>query len=236
MELGLQPENAAKSDAQEGGFSTLTEAAYSRIREEIISGRLKPSEKLTLERLREMYSFGASPLREALSRLAADNLVIAQGQKGFWVAPISKTEFEDIIDIRTFVESEALRRSIENASLDWESDVVRVYHRLSKIEATLDKGAADMAPLWERENRLYHLTLIEKCGSAWLLRIAAKLFEQSERYRRQAVAKQAVPKKVLQNQHKAIFDAALARDAGRACDLLRQHIRSTAASVAEMLF
>jgi DNA-binding GntR family transcriptional regulator len=236
VELQPQPGKAAKSDAPQGAFSTLTEAAYSRIREEIIAGRLKPSEKLTLERLREMYGFGASPLREALSRLAADNLVIAQGQKGYWVAPVSRAEFEDIIDIRTFIEAEALRRSIENASLDWESDVVRVYHRLSKIEATLDKDAADRAQQWERENRLYHLTLIEKCGSAWLLRIAARLFEQSERYRRQAVTRQAVPKKVLQDQHKAIFDAALARDARRACDLLRQHIRSTAASVAEMLF
>lgn len=234
VELELQPGKA--SDAQEGVFSTLTEAAYSRIREEIIAGRLKPSEKLTLERLREIYSFGASPLREALSRLAADNLVIAQGQKGFWVAPVSRAEFEDIIDIRTFIESEALRRSIDNASLDWESDVVRVYHRLSKIEAMLDKGAADLAPQWEKENRLYHLTLIEKCGSAWLLRIAARLFEQSERYRRQALTRQAVPQKVLQKQHKSIRDAALARDAGRACDLLKQHIQSTAASVAEILF
>ncbi|HEX7249178.1 MAG TPA: GntR family transcriptional regulator, partial [Burkholderiales bacterium] len=126
MELELDPGKEAGAAGPDGAFSTQTEAAYWKIRDEIISGRLQPSEKLTLDRLRETYNFGASPLREALSRLAADNLVVAQGQKGFRVAPISKTEFEDIVDIRTFIEAEALRRSIANATLDWESDVVRV--------------------------------------------------------------------------------------------------------------
>jgi DNA-binding GntR family transcriptional regulator len=236
VELELDPGKEAGAAGPDGAFSTQTEAAYWKIRDEIISGRLQPSEKLTLDRLRETYNFGASPLREALSRLAADNLVVAQGQKGFRVAPISKTEFEDIVDIRTFIEAEALRRSIANATLDWESDVVRVYHRLSKIEEMLDKGPADLALQWEKENRAYHLALVEKCGSPWLLRIAAKLFEQSERYRRQAVARQAVPKKVLQKQHKAIFEAALAREADKACKLLQEHVRSTAEGVAKVLF
>jgi GntR family carbon starvation induced transcriptional regulator len=217
-------------------FATQTEAAYWKLRQDIISGQLKPSQKLLVERLRDEYGFGASPLREALSRLAAENLVTALGQKGYWVAPVCAAEFADIIDVRLTIEPEALSRSIRNASLDWESRVVAVFHRLSKIEAQLDAGRAELSSIWENENQAYHLTLIENCGSPWLLRFASILFEQSRRYRRQAISMEAIPQILLQQDHRAILDASLNRNAGLARELLKTHIRKTASGVESALF
>ena len=56
---------------------------YLRMRQDILSGKLKPGSKLRFTDLAENYKAGNSTLRESLSRLTADRLVIAQGQRGF---------------------------------------------------------------------------------------------------------------------------------------------------------
>lgn len=206
------------------------------IREDILSGNFEPGRKLLLDHLRTQYGFGSSPLREALSRLAADRLVMAKGQKGYWVAAISEDEFNDITSMRLFLEPEALERSIERATIDWESSVVAAFHRLSRVEDALDVAPARLSGEWERENRAFHLALIENCGSPWLLRFVLVLAEQSERYRRQAVARQAVPKETLLREHRAIFDAAMDRNAGLASELLKVHIKNSAVGLAKTLF
>ncbi len=233
---GRGPKRIVTHKPDGGGFATQSEAAYSRIREDILSGTLPPARKLLLEKLRDAYNFGSSPLREALSRLAADRLVTAQGQRGYWVASTTREEFDDITNMRLVLEPLALERSIANATLDWESRLVAVFHRLRRIEAMLDTDPGRLSGEWDRENRAFHLTLIDNCGSPWHMRFVAALSEQSERYRRQAVALRAVPKDVLQREHKAIFDAAIERDAARAAELLKTHIRNSASSLSHALF
>lgn len=217
-------------------FATQSEAAFTHIRRDILSGRFRPEEKLLLETLKEEYSIGYSPLREALARLSAERLVTAQGQKGFRVAAISAAEFRDITDTRLFLEPAALARSIEQANLDWEAQVVSSFHRLTSVESRLDSGPAELSGEWERENRGFHQALIGNCGSEWLLRFIATLAEQSERYRRQAVAAQAIPKETLLREHRAIFDAAMARNAGLATELLKVHIQNSARGLMQQLF
>lgn len=219
-----------------GASTTQSEVAYSRIRQDILSGQYDPGSKLLFEKLRKHYSIGLSPLREALSRLAADRLVTTMGQRGYWVAAISQAEFDDITDIRLMLEPEALIRSIDNATLDWESQVVAAFHRLSRVESALDVDPERLSGEWEQENRAFHLALVDNCGSEWLLHFVAALSEQSERYRRQAVARQAVPKETLMREHKAILDAAIARNSGLASELLKVHIRNSADSLSKAIF
>src|SRR5690349_4145590 len=70
-------------------YDSVSEKAYRRIRTDIIFGKLGPAEKLKLDRLREDYGASVSTLRELLSRLSSEGLVVAEGQRGFEVAPIS---------------------------------------------------------------------------------------------------------------------------------------------------
>jgi DNA-binding GntR family transcriptional regulator len=234
--MTVEKAEIGEPDEGAGAFATQSEAALHLIREDILAGRLEPGKKLPLEGLRKQYGIGLSPLREALSRLTAERIVVARGQRGFWVAPISKAELDDITSMRLLLEPEALNRSIARATLDWESGVVAAFHRLSRIESALDHTPERLSGDWERENRAFHLALIGNCGSAWLLRFLATLSEQSERYRRQGVARQVVPKERLMREHKAIFDAAMDRNPGLAVELLKVHIKSAARSLSQALF
>ncbi|MAY88511.1 MAG: transcriptional regulator [Pseudooceanicola sp.] len=224
------------NDSQPLEYSTRTEAAYARLRDDILSGELKPGEKLRLERLRDSYGFGLSSIREALSKLSSEQLVGTTGQRGYWVEPISREEFDDITNMRLFIEPEAVERSIANATLDWEAQFVAAYHRLVGVEKSLDAMRETASAAWERENRNFHHRLIVNCGSDWMLRFVATLIEQSERYRRQAVRLNAIPQEILQAEHRAIYDAALARNGRLAAELLRVHISNSAKSLAAALF
>jgi len=219
-------EMALHNAAATAGSKTLVETAYAALRREIIEGALSPGAKLRTDELRERYKMGASTLREALTRLLGESLVTAEGQRGFRVAPISLDDFRDLTEVRKLIETEALRQSIATGDEAWESRVVAAYYRLSKIEERLTEEPVRYWTQFEERNREFHLALIAACPSRWLHQIYGMLYQQSERYRRISVAKRTVPRDV-HAEHKAIFEATMARESARACRLLEDHIDRT---------
>ncbi|MBB5374285.1 FCD domain-containing protein [Acidocella aromatica] len=213
---------------------SLVEAAHDTIRHEILTGSLAPETKLRFEMLRKRYGFGASTLREALTRLVGEALVTSEEQKGFRVAPVSLEDLADLTRTRIFVEKEALRESILAGDDAWEGRVVAAYHRLSKIEAKLAQGPEYQQDEFEERNREFHQALISACPSRWLNHLYGILFQQSERYRRISLVNRVVSRDV-HGEHKAIFEAALARDADLACKVAGEHIERTLAIMAKVL-
>ncbi|MDF2688071.1 MAG: GntR family transcriptional regulator, partial [Microvirga sp.] len=91
--------------------STVGESAYQKIRSDIVFGRLPPGMKLKLERLKADYGASVSTLREILNRLHSERLVVAEGQKGFEVAPVSIANLREIAALRQLLEGRALEQS-----------------------------------------------------------------------------------------------------------------------------
>lgn len=212
---------------------TLVEAAYRRLRRDIIEGVHPPGEKLRVEHLREQYQVGAGTLREALLLLVTDALVVARGQRGFSVAPISLTDFEDITHTRRFIETEALRQSIADGDEAWEAELVAAFHRLSRAEERLAKHDTGTTEEWEIRNRAFHEALIAACPSRWIRHFQHILYQQSERYRRISMFRQPIARDI-HAEHQALFEAALARDATRASSILSEHILRTLDAVKHM--
>lgn len=218
------------------GARTLVEFAYEALRQDILRGALPPGEKLRVEVLRERYDVGASTLREALTLLVGENLVTAEGQRGFRVAPISLEDFHDLIRVRKLIETEALRDSIRQGDDEWEAGVVGAFHRLSKVEEQLKTGdPSGLSGEWEVRNRAFHEALIGACSSRWLRHFYDMLYQQSERYRRIALSSSGhVTKRDVHAEHEAIMAAALARDEDEACRVTRDHIQRTLDVLAKM--
>ena len=120
--------------------SSVADIAYGRLRADILGGALPPGMKLKLEALRERYDVSINTLRETLSRLAADGLVEAEGQRGFTVMPASLADLIDITETRRLLECHAARLSVERADLEWELRLVAAYHKLSQGRGTGGAG------------------------------------------------------------------------------------------------
>jgi len=206
------------------GSATLTEALQERIRQDIILGALEPGSKLRLERLRKIYGASVNTLRETLSRLASEGLVVAEGQRGFAVLPVSLEDLRDITYMRQLLECHALRVSIEHADLDWEARVVGAYHKLSKIDNLVEDRPDEFGDAWEKYNQEFHEALISNCGSRWLALFHRAMYDHSRRYRMLSLKTKPFPRSQSAEEHKAILEAAIARDADRACAILQAHI------------
>src|SRR5271170_7317741 len=88
----------------------LSTSVYRQLRADLLAGRLRPGEKLRDEGLRQRFSSGSSPIREALNRLLAEGLVSLEDQKGFRVAPISESELEELVMARCWIDGIAITK------------------------------------------------------------------------------------------------------------------------------
>lgn len=229
LEIGRQPDDQDGERAA-GETATLAERAYNRLRSDIISGVYRPNEKLQIDKLKEAYQIGASPLREALSKLSSDGLVKIVGQRGFRVTALSASDLRDVTNVRLLLETEALRQAIEHGDEAWEAAIVASYYRLKKVESRLAENLAANLDDWEARNREFHDALVAACPSAWLIRLRSMLYDQHERYR--SISRLRTKSgRDIDKEHKEIMDAALARDVDHACEAAGRHIRLTAEAI-----
>ncbi len=213
---------------------TLANETYSQLREDILNGKYPPKSKLKLEGLLEAYDVGMSPLREALSRLVGDMLVVTEGQRGFWVAPLSLSDLDDVTRMRALLETQALALSIQNGDNEWERALTESFNALSEIENRLPEAADDISPSlskqWEHCNREFHSVLVAACNSPWLIRLRNILYQQSERYRRVSL-RESRGHRDIQDEHRGIYNAVIKRNTLKACDLIEHHLQQTADEV-----
>lgn len=221
------PDQGADEDA-----SLRVHAAWEAIRDDILSGNLAPSTRLRISMLNKKYSIGASPLREALSRLVSENLVVAVDRRGFMVTPMSVSDFRDLTNMRKLLEKEALRLSFQHGGERWEADLVAAFYRMGRVQERLDAGDPSTLAEWEILNREYHDKLVSACGSEWLMRTRENVYVCAERYRRICLSIRNVPRDVTK-EHKQILDAAIDRDVPKVHKLIDEHLERTFQKVAE---
>jgi len=210
-----------------GDGRTLADEAYRALKSDIMRCVRPPGERLRIEKLRAIYKIGPTPLREALQRLGADRLVVTEGNRGFAVAPLDPDEFMDLNTARIAVEKSALRLSITNGGVDWESGVVAAAYIMAREDKALADRGGPVPDSWERANASFHAALVAACGSKWLLWMRAHLHDLCERYRRSAVSQSAGGRPLLE-EHRELAAAALDRNADAVCDLTERHYSRTA--------
>ncbi|AIZ35427.1 GntR family transcriptional regulator [Pseudomonas parafulva] len=206
---------------------SLTQATYERLRRDVLSCALAPGSRVNVKELAELYEASGGAVREALSRLTSEDLVVLEPQKGFRIAPISLADLRDLTLARIEIEGMCLRQSIENGDVSWEARLVSAYHSLSRAPGP-ESGDKYESVQWNGAHSAFHETLVSACPNSWLSRLRKMMFEQNSRYRALSVAITAGDRD-LSGEHKGLLDAALARDADTAVALIGLHIQQTSA-------
>lgn len=207
------------ADAPANG--TIGDTAYARIRSDIIFGRLLPGQKLKLDQLKKNYAVSVSTLREILNRLSSERLVLAEGQRGFEVSPVSSKNLKEIAALRQLLESHAIEQSFASGDVEWEGHVVAAHHKLSSMEQRMKAGDRSETELWKRYDWQFHQALISACGSRALMEAHAGVFDQYLRYQMLAMSYRG---DIAIREHGMLLESALKRDAATACKVLAVHI------------
>lgn len=213
---------------------SLAEDAYVALRDDVLRGRRLPGSRLQVNELAEEHGVSLGVVREALTRLAAEGLLEANPQRGFRVRSLSLAHLEDLTWTRTQIETLALRESIASGDLAWEGALVAAHHRLANTPMFLAKGVFNGD--WMSTHGQFHAALVGGASRPALEQIRRSLYDESELYRYWSGTLPAHPVRLAAlDEHTAICDAALARDAERACELLAEHLASTAREVASVV-
>ncbi|MFK4754628.1 FCD domain-containing protein [Oceanobacter antarcticus] len=222
--------NKSAIENETSGFSSSSKTQASLVRHliqnDIISGIFKPGEKLKPAQLAAHYGIGLIPVREALSKLAMSSFVTAEDLKGFKVAQVSKSEIEDLLNLRLNLEITALEQSIKNGDIKWESTLAGITHLLLSLSQQHESEAS--AVEWHQAHEKFHDVLIAACPSPWLIKICTMLREQSTRYRFLSSRSKKFNDRHLYDEHKNIAEAALNRDVEKTVKLYIQHLSKTA--------
>lgn len=216
-----QTRRAAMTPPPDQPFPSIGDNAYWKIRSDIIFGRLPPGRKLKLEELKADYGTGISTLREILNRLSSERLVVAEGQKGFTVAPVSIGNLREIAGLRLLLECHALEQSFRAGDVDWETRVVAAHHRLARMEERMADDDRTCTEHWKQYDWQFHQALIAACGSRMLIDAHAAVFDKYLRYQMIALSYRG---EIAELEHAQLMNAALDRDSARACDVLRRHV------------
>jgi GntR family transcriptional regulator, carbon starvation induced regulator len=205
--------------------ATLTTQLEDALRLDIIEGVLAPGQRLRSAELTQRYQVSATPLREALQRLAAQSLVEIDPRFGATVAPISRGDLRDTYWLREVLETLALKRSIEAGDDDWRARVKIAFeafigpHGVAPAEDSLE-----IALDWSALHRRFHEELFAASDSQWLQRMLATLYDHSERYR--MVSRRRGTRDTVA-EHASIYEAAVRGDTDGAIAALAAHLRGT---------
>lgn len=195
--------------------------AHERIRADIVFGVLAPAQRLVLDRLRPVYGVGIGTLREIFCGLVPEGLVVAEGQRGFQVAPCSGEDLRDVAQLRLLLEAEALRLSFREADMEWEGRCVAAHHKLARMEERLIAGRETSPQQWKRYDFEFHHALLSACGSKALLQLHAGIYDRYLRYQMVFGLFRGAP---AADEHRRLLECALERDAEGALVILQQHV------------
>ncbi|MDQ0322643.1 DNA-binding GntR family transcriptional regulator [Pararhizobium capsulatum DSM 1112] len=216
----------ASGRMQAGGKTTAASTVFAALRREILSGALPPGSRLRIDHLCQTYGVTINPVREALNRLTAEQLVVLEDQRGFSVAPVSHDEWRELVRSRCLIEACALREAMSNRTPVWEEGIVLSLYRLSRTARFLDVENRVPNPDWELHHHAFHHALLASCNSRIILDFCEEMRERSDRYRRIAALSPTGPR-LTQSEHKEIADAVVGGEVEEAVKLLCAHYQRT---------
>src|SRR5207253_3513799 len=214
--------------AKTASGGTRADDVQEHLRADILGGRRTPGERLKFPELCEQHEVSVGVVREALTRLVDQGLVRAQAHQGYVVTPLSHKELGELTVARMELESLVFRLSVVEGDMSWEGGAVAAHHVLERAPFAAEGDPSQLSEEWSEAHAAFHVALLAGCGNRRLQEMAWKLRQEVELYRRWSVSLGQEPTRDIAGEHRALLDAALARDPELAAERLAEHIPHTA--------
>ena len=204
---------------------SLADQIFDRLEADILIGKYPYGALLTETALSDELGVSRTPVREALSRLEQENLVL-DTNKGMQVLGITENDLKDIYDIRLSLEGFAIAKFVENLTDE----------KLALLKEILDfqefyggKNDSDHVNFKDSE---FHEFIYKNCGSPILCQTLLPLHKKVVKFRKASIEHTGRTEKSI-NEHKALYSAIAERNTDLAIKLIDEHISNAKKSVME---
>ncbi len=223
MQTGDTPDAAEPAPAEHSGAER---SAYELIRSAIVENRYTSGERLVEQRIAEEFGLSRTPVREALRRLEAEGLVVAQKNRGARVRPISATEVVDLYGLRMRLESYAAELAATRATDDEITLLGEAVETFGRIRVELGGGPHDIDGLrrLNTANQAIHRAIVDAARHDRLAAMLGRTVDIPLVFRAFSIFG---PDELERSDlfHRLICDAIRRRDGARAARLMGEHIQ-----------
>lgn len=155
--------------ANKGG---LGEVVYEKLKQDILSGKFSPKDKLNENAIAELYKVSRTPVREALQKLAKEGLVVKK-EDGYYVAYLTKEEILKVFEARIALETYIASKVSSIKNLEKIKKLSEIINDLEKIKENNDK----IKEIEELINR-FHLELAKASDNEFLYEFVEQLLSR----------------------------------------------------------
>lgn len=198
-------------------YLPLRDVVFNTLRQEILTGKLKPGERLMEIHLANKLGVSRTPIREAIRKLELEGLVIMIPRRGAEVAQITLKSLEDVMEVRRALDVLAIELACERMSQEDLNGLFQACENFDTAVKTKDTrkiAEADVA---------FHDIIVLSTGNARLIQLVNNLSEQMYRYRFEYL-KDATSHEMLQQEHKEMYQSIARKDKITAANVVRKHI------------
>lgn len=213
---------------------SITEHIYNELRADLIACRLKPGERLRTSELSTRFGVSLSGVREALSRLVSEQLVLADPQRGFRSAPMSSADLYDLTETSMGIEAMCIRSAIAAGDDDWKKRLVAARDKVLAAPLTSKNEPDRISAAFAAAHQEFHEALISACSNLRTLQLRRLHNDQSERYRQLCIPL-APDLTELKSGYEEITAAAIAGDADRTIAFVTEQFHRNVSRFAEAL-
>lgn len=187
----------------------LTAEVYRSLRAAIITGKLRPGERIVEADLGRQFGVSKSPGREALKTLQHEGLVDAIPRRGYVVTPITVKQVQDVMHLRLVLEREVAAEAARRATPAQIEELRRL------VGTPYLPGRSETYARFLGQNKVFHMALARITGNARLLEVLGRLLDDLERLFHLGLDV-SDRSQLLIGEHEELVDAIAARDAERA--------------------
>jgi len=210
--------------------ATRVDQVYDAIRSDLLTSRYGPGDWVKVSDLQKEFTTSLSVVREALSRLSAEQLLTYVPQRGFHVPDLSMDELQELTDARIKIEVLVLRDSLEFGGPQWQTALLRAHDVLAGTPLVLTEDTPRLNPQWVLVHAQFHDALLAGCPNRRLLSIATTLRDTAELHRTRTPAPLKTIRSVAE-EHEKLVQLAVEPDIEACAELLAAHIGQTHSAI-----
>jgi DNA-binding GntR family transcriptional regulator len=208
---------------------SLNEVVYVELRRRILWGEITAGSTLSVRRLSEQFQVSPMPVRDAIRRLEAEDLVEVTPRSSTRVSLVSPEAVREIAEVRSRLEGLAARLAVPSLT---SGDVRRLRELLRAMHAAAVRNDPEA---WHQGNAEFHRVVVHRSGNRLLMRMTDGLWDRSIRHFSARVLSQAHFRRLRHKEHQRIVQAIVSRDPDLVEQLWRDHVYQSGLETVEYL-
>lgn len=198
-------------------FLPLRDVVFHTLRKAILTGELKPGERLMEIHLADQLGVSRTPIREAIRKLELEGLVIMIPRRGAEVAQITEKSLKDVLEVRRALDALCAELACDRITEDEKLQLKKACDDFEKATAT-----GDVTVIAEADVALHDI-IVAATGNQRLMQLIGNLSEQMYRYRFEYIKDESQHNHLVK-EHRIIYESIIRRDKAAAAQAAREHI------------